>query len=55
MNFELFVSIFAALVAYRVVSPIVDAINPLGRLNRAKAICGTAGGTASGSSKLQAR
>jgi len=29
MNIELFVAVLAALVAYRILSPLIDAINPL--------------------------
>lgn len=36
MNIEIFVAVLAALVAYRLLSPLVDAINPLGFLAKPK-------------------
>lgn len=36
MNIEVFTAVLAVLIMYRVVSPLIDAINPLGRLTKPK-------------------
>jgi hypothetical protein len=38
MNIEVFVAVLAALIVYRVLSPLIDTINPLANLNRPKAV-----------------
>ena len=38
MNIEIFLAVLAALVAYRFVSPLIDAINPLALLSKPKAV-----------------
>lgn len=38
MNIEIFLAALAALVAYRVLSPLIDAINPLTILTKSKAV-----------------
>lgn len=38
MNIEVFVAVLVALVTYRVLSPLIDAINPLANLNRPKTL-----------------
>lgn len=50
MNIEIFASVLAALVIYRVLSPLVDAINPLGFLTKPKMISAVARGTSAGAS-----
>lgn len=42
MNTEIFVAVLAALVVYRVLSPMIDAINPLTFFARPKAISAAA-------------
>ncbi|MEM8515191.1 hypothetical protein RCH14_004551 [Massilia sp. MP_M2] len=37
MNTEVFIAVLAALIAYRVLSPFIDAINPLAFFSRARA------------------
>jgi hypothetical protein len=43
MNIELFVAVLAALVAYRILSPLIDAINPLAFLAAPKKFSAVAG------------
>lgn len=50
MNIEIFFSVLAALVAYRTLSPLVDAINPLGFLTKQKMVSAVAGGASAGGS-----
>lgn len=56
MNIEIFVVVLAALVAYRVLSPLIDLVNPLSFLTQPKgkhAIQGVAGGAKSAAGRGQ--
>jgi len=44
MNTEIFVAFLAALVAYRVVRPLIDAINPLAFFSKPKGLQGSPNG-----------
>lgn len=56
MNTEIFVAVLAALVAYRVLLPLIDLVNPLSFLKQPKgahAIQGSAGGAKGGAGRSQ--
>ncbi|SIR88244.1 hypothetical protein SAMN05880566_13327 [Janthinobacterium sp. TND4EL3] len=50
MNIELFVAVLAALVAYRILSPLIDAINPLVLFTKPKKMSVVAGSSMSAAS-----
>lgn len=56
MNTEIFVAVLAALVAYRVLSPLIDLVNPLSFLTQPKGkqtIQGIPGGAKGGAGRGQ--
>lgn len=56
MNTEIFVAVFAALVAYRMLSPLIDLVNPLSFLKQPKgahAMQGIASGAKGGGGRSQ--
>ena len=54
MNIEIFLSVLAALVAYRVLSALIDAVNPLAFLTKPKMMSATSMSASSMSGKRMA-